>query len=182
MNHILFPITWACNLQCEFCAAKNNTEEIDIEASLQALKTKIGEAEWVYITGGEPFLLDDLPYICDRIKEMGFKVGVTTNGTFYRPEIADHVDRIGISLDGDREYHDAYRGPNVFESALMFYDAIKDKCETVIMSVDFGTNKEALAKLEPIIERMNPTFWQIAKDINQIPTEVQNAEDTDQRV
>jgi MoaA/NifB/PqqE/SkfB family radical SAM enzyme len=164
MHHILFPITYECNLSCKFCAAKNS-KTIDIDLSIEALKEKTGQVEWIYITGGEPFLIEDLPAICDRIKTMGFKVGVTTNGTIFRPEIADHVDRMGISLDGDKKYHDTYRGGGVFDKALELFYAVKRKCETVIMSVAFKENQEALKKLEPIIEQMDPTYWQIQRDI-----------------
>ena len=165
MNHILFPITYACNLDCKFCAVKGSSGDADIPKSLEALRTKAGGAEWVYITGGEPFLVEDLPSVCDQIKALGFKVGVTTNGTHFRPEIASHVDRIGISLDGDQEYHDAYRGAGVFDSALKLFQAVKGQCETVIMSVAFKENKEALEKLKPIIEAMDPTYWQIQRDM-----------------
>lgn len=164
MNHILFPITWVCNLSCKFCVAKHNKESINIDNSIQALESKAGVVEWVYITGGEPFLVNELPFVCDRIKEMGFKVGVTTNGTLFIPEIANHVDRIGISLDGDKEYHDAYRGEGVFDKAVNLFNSIKGKCETVIMSVAFKGNEEALRKLRPLIESMDPTYWQIQRD------------------
>ncbi|MBE3084656.1 MAG: radical SAM protein [Bacteroidetes bacterium] len=164
MNHILFPITYACNLSCKFCAAKNS-KTIDIELSVEALKEKKDQVEWIYITGGEPFLIHDLPSVCDRIKAMGFKVGVTTNGTIFRPEIADHVDRIGISLDGDKEYHDSYRGEGVFDKAVELFYAVKGKCDTVIMSVAFKENQEALKKLESVIQQMDPTYWQIQRDM-----------------
>jgi MoaA/NifB/PqqE/SkfB family radical SAM enzyme len=165
INHILFPITYKCNLNCRFCAVKGSSGDIDIPKSLEALRTKIGEVEWVYITGGEPFLIKDLSSVCDQIKAMGFRVGVTTNGTYFRPDIAEHVDRIGISLDGDKEYHDAYRGPGVFDSAIKLFNAIKNKCETVIMSTAFKENYESLKKLKSVIENMNPTYWQIQRDI-----------------
>jgi MoaA/NifB/PqqE/SkfB family radical SAM enzyme len=175
MNHILFPITYACNLSCKFCAAKNSAV-VDVEQSMSALETKKGEVEWVYITGGEPFLIENLSSICDRIKAMGFKVGVTTNGTIFRPEIANHVDRLGISLDGDKEYHDTYRGEGVFDKALELFYAVKNKCETVIMSTAFKENQEALKKLEPVIEQMDPTYWQVQRDVNdpniQIPVTI----------
>jgi MoaA/NifB/PqqE/SkfB family radical SAM enzyme len=165
MNHVLFPITYSCNLSCEFCAVKGRKETVDIDKCLGALKEKKGQAEWVYITGGEPFLVEDLSRVC---KEIGkdFKVGVTTNGTIFRPEVASCVNRIGISLDGDRTYHDAYRGPGVFDKAISLFEAVKDKCETVVMSAAFKGNEQALRSLKPIVEKMNPTYWQIQRDAN----------------
>jgi MoaA/NifB/PqqE/SkfB family radical SAM enzyme len=165
VNHILFPITYKCNLSCEFCISKGN-QEVDLEVGLKSIKSKSGEVEWVYVTGGEPFLLgDQLFEVCDKIRSYGFKVGVTTNGTFFKPEIADHVDRLGVSLDGDKEYHDAYRGIGVYDKAVSLINAVKGKCETVVMSVYFGKNEEALLKLKTKIPEIDPTYWQIQRDM-----------------
>jgi AdoMet-dependent heme synthase len=176
MNHILFPITYECNLSCAGCCALKNAV-VDIEKSIEVIKSRAQEIEWVYITGGEPFLIPNLIDVCDNLKLYGFKVGVTTNGTLFRPNIADHVDRIGISLDGTKEYHDAYRGDGVYDRALQLFHSVKDKCETVIMSVAFTENLEELKKLKPVIEEIDPTYWQIQRDINNhslvIPEELQ---------
>ena len=171
MNHILFPITYGCNLRCPGCCVLNIKVPVDIEKSIETLADQAGKVEWVYITGGEPFLIDSLAEVCDRLRGMGFKVGITTNGTIFRPEMADHADRIGISLDGDEAYHDAYRGTGVFSKALQLFHAIKGKCETVIMSVSFKENEEALRKLKPIVEELDPTYWQIQNDLND-PTHI----------
>lgn len=164
--HVLFPVTYDCNLKCKNCFAKKNTP-VDVEKALQNLEKKArvpGDVEWIYITGGEPFILPKLPDIIFRLKKAGYKVGVTTNGTVFWPEIADKVERIGISLDGDEEYHDAYRGTGTFQKALKLFNAIKDKCETVIMSVAFKDNQEALVRLKDVVEELDPTYWQIQKD------------------
>jgi len=167
MNHILFPITWACNLKCPDCCAPRKGE-IDTEKCVSNILSKKGEVEWVYITGGEPFMVPNLFDICDTIREAGFKVGVTTNGTIFKSEIADHVDRFGVSLDGDEEYHDAYRGEGVFKKATDFLKFVKESgiCETVVMSVAFKGNEEALFKLKPIVKEIDPDYWQIQRDIN----------------
>jgi MoaA/NifB/PqqE/SkfB family radical SAM enzyme len=166
MSHILFPITYKCNLSCKFCCVKTERNSVDIEKCCDVLETVTPNlGDWVYITGGEPFLIEELPAVCDRIKKK-FKVGVTTNGTLFRPEIAEHVDRLGISLDGNKEYHDSYRGQGVFDKALNLFQAVKDKCETVIMSTAFKENILALISLKPVIEELNPDYWQIQRDVN----------------
>ena len=178
MNHILFPITFSCNLSCKFCATRCENKSVDIDATLLAIKEKAKEIKWVYITGGEPFLVDRLEEVCKSLKSCGFQVGITTNGTIFKPEIAPSVDRIGISLDGDKEYHDAYRGEGVFDKALSLFHAIKDKCETVIMSTAFKENIDALLRLKPIVESLNPTYWQIQKDYFnnvELPAELEEA-------
>ena len=163
--HALFPITYACNLSCEFCCVKNCSVKVDVDQSVNALKSKKDEIDWIYVTGGEPFLIDDLSNVCDDLRNFGFQVGVTTNGTIFRPDIAEHVDRIGISLDGPQEYHDAYRGEGVWDKALSLFHAVKGKCETVIMSTAFKGNLEELKRLKPIVEELDPTYWQIQRDM-----------------
>jgi len=165
MNHILFPITYTCNLDCPFCDLQGKSEE-DTEKCMDNILKMAGSIEWVYITGGEPFMVPNLIEICDRLKAAGFKVGVTTNGTHFLPEVAEHVDRIGISLDGDKDFHDAGRGEGVFDKAIKLLKAVKGKCETVAMSVALKDNGEALERLKPILERIDPTYWQIQRDVH----------------
>jgi len=167
MKHALFPITYECNLNCAFCSVKNQRgTRISIDKGVETLKSNKNKIDWIYITGGEPFLIDNLSEICQDLRDYGFKVGVTTNGTIFRPEIADHVDRVGISIDGPKEYHDRYRGENVFDGSMSLFHAVKGKCETVIMSTAFKENLQELEKLKPIIEELDPTYWQILRDIN----------------
>jgi MoaA/NifB/PqqE/SkfB family radical SAM enzyme len=139
---------------------------VDAAKSISTLKANKTDIDWVYITGGEPFLIDVLFEICQDLRDYGFKVGVTTNGTIYRPEIASCVDRVGISLDGPKEYHDKYRGNGVFDKAVALFYAVKGRCETVIMSAAFKDNLEELTKLKPIVEVLDPTYWQIQRDMN----------------
>ena len=166
MNHILFPITYDCNLDCTFCSAKYNREKkIDIRSSLLNIMSKRGVVEWVYITGGEPFIVDELFDVCDELRKNGFKVGVTTNGTVYKPDVVEHADRVGISFDGDEEYHDKYRGEGVYASAMKLFLAIKGKCETVVMSVAFKDNIDALHRFAGVVKDMDPTYWQVQRDL-----------------
>jgi pyruvate formate lyase activating enzyme len=76
-----------CNFRCPFCHNVNlvlHPEEIEtipfkyVEDQLTKQK---GWTGGVCITGGEPTLHGDLPELCSRIKKMGFKVKLDTNGT-----------------------------------------------------------------------------------------------------
>ncbi len=49
-----------------------------IESYLQRHK---GGIEGVVITGGEPTIHADLPYLCGRLKKLGFDIKLDTNGT-----------------------------------------------------------------------------------------------------
>lgn len=166
MNHILFPITYDCNLSCPGCCVVRGCN-LDVDSCISNIRTRKGEVDWVFVTGGEPFMVPELFDICDEIRAEGFKVGVVTNGTIFKPEIADHVDRFGISLDGDEEYHDDYRGKGVFKKAVDFLEFVKEKdtCETVVMSVAFKGNEEALLRLKPLVDEIDPDYWQIQRDV-----------------
>jgi pyruvate formate lyase activating enzyme len=48
---------------------------------LRFLHTRIGHLEGVVLSGGECTLYPDLPDLCRKIKEFGFKVKIDTNGT-----------------------------------------------------------------------------------------------------
>ncbi len=76
-----------CNFRCPFCYNKGlvlHPEEMPTVAYGQVeayLETNQKWIDGVVLTGGEPTLHGDLPLLCARIKKMGFRVKVDTNGT-----------------------------------------------------------------------------------------------------
>ncbi len=83
--------TPGCNFRCPFC---HNTDlvmsgttdgEYDEEYILSVLKKRANILEGVCITGGEPTLQPDLTNFISRIRSLGLKVKLDTNG--YRPDI-----------------------------------------------------------------------------------------------
>lgn len=79
--------TGGCNLRCPFCHNSGLVEksvtplsENDIFDYLEKRK-KLLDA--VVVSGGEPTLNHDLPEFIHRLKDMGFKVKLDTNGTNY---------------------------------------------------------------------------------------------------
>ncbi len=77
-----------CDFKCPFC---HNYELVDgsfdpvtdDEAFFSFLNTRKGLLDGVAITGGEPLLRSDIAPFAARIKELGFKVKLDTNG--YHP-------------------------------------------------------------------------------------------------
>jgi len=76
-----------CNLRCPFCQNAKlvlHPEKLptisfeEIEEKLRKMKKWI---DGVVITGGEPTLHPDLPVFCKKLKDLGFKVKLDTNGT-----------------------------------------------------------------------------------------------------
>lgn len=77
-----------CNLQCSYCYNPEivlGRGTITEERALAFLATRIGLLDGVVLSGGECTLYPHLLSFCRKIKEMGFKVKVDTNGM--RPDV-----------------------------------------------------------------------------------------------
>lgn len=79
-----------CNFACPFChnssLAKNdpNIADISPEFILEELAKKKAWLDGVVITGGEPCLYHDLFDFIKKIKDLGFKIKLDTNGYKYK--------------------------------------------------------------------------------------------------
>lgn len=88
-----------CNFRCPFC---HNSQLLDstapevmsVQQLLDFLRMRKGVLDGVCITGGEPTLHPDLPDLLGKIKEMGYKVKLDTNG--YRPDVLNQVIGEGL--------------------------------------------------------------------------------------
>jgi pyruvate formate lyase activating enzyme len=79
-------IVWfaKCNMRCPYCYNRHivlGNGVIGTDELLRFLHTRIGRLEGVVLSGGECTLYPDLPELCRKIKEFGFKVKIDTNGT-----------------------------------------------------------------------------------------------------
>lgn len=108
-------LTDKCNLSCRHCSVNNITSVIhpyqQIMDEMQMLY-RMG-VRILFFCGGETFLWRDsgknLRDLVAEARRMGFLiVNVVTNGTF--PLDLPEADLILLSLDGDRERHNAIRG------------------------------------------------------------------------
>ncbi len=100
-----------CNFCCPWCHNKNLVlaphlePAIPEEEVLTFLKKRQGILEGVCITGGEPTLQQDLPAFIGKIKALGYKVKLDTNG--YRPDMirtlldARLLDYIAMDIKAD---------------------------------------------------------------------------------
>jgi 7-carboxy-7-deazaguanine synthase len=71
-----------CNLRCTYCDTKYAYEEgteLTVEQILKEVKKF--KCRYVEITGGEPLLQDDTPFLVDSLIDKDFNVLVETNGT-----------------------------------------------------------------------------------------------------
>lgn len=90
--------TQGCNFRCRYCHNPELvyphlfTEPAPEEEIWSFLQRRQGTLEGVVVSGGEPTLFDDLPEFMAKIKKLGYKVKLDTNGT--RPDmIAELIEK-----------------------------------------------------------------------------------------
>ena len=83
-------IIWfgGCNFRCPYC---HNPEFVcgdfsilDEQKVFDFLETRVGKLDGVTLSGGECTLTNELPRFIKKIKSMGFKVKIDTNGSNYQ--------------------------------------------------------------------------------------------------
>lgn len=143
-------LTDRCNLHCKHCSVNNITAVIHPYRQIQAEMRRLYGmgVRILFFCGGETFLWADsgkcLRDLVIEAKGMGFLiVNVVTNGTF--PLDLPEADLILLSLDGDRERHNAIRGDTydlIFENIrrapadnICFYMAINQINKDAIREV-----------------------------------------------
>ena len=79
--------TQGCNFRCPFCHnsglldMNNNCEKIDEKEVFKYLEKRKGLLDRVCISGGEPLLQKDIEYFIRKVKDLGYKVKLDTNGS-----------------------------------------------------------------------------------------------------
>lgn len=94
-----------CPWRCPFCYNQSlQNPQIEGNASwdnlLHLLEHRKGMIDAVVFSGGEPLMQNNLPQAIDKVRQMGFEVGLHTGG--YRPEmlkqILNRLDWVGFDI------------------------------------------------------------------------------------
>ena len=169
---VMWHITNACNLNCKFCFSKFlrndssvlSTEVIDKNISLFK---KLGVLK-LDISGGEPLLVDSLPYIVDECHKAGIAVTLTTSGSGAVQNIEwlktnwHSFSRIILSLDGPKDIHNELRGSHfAYQNFIALYQVLKDNgCD--IIRVNTVVSKQLLKSkdlLFGLLLDLEPKEW-----------------------
>ena len=143
-------ITDKCNLKCKHCSVNNITAIVHPYEKVKGEMRQLYDmgVRILFFCGGETFLWKDgdktLRDLVVEAKQMGFLiVNVVTNGTF--PIDLPEADLILLSVDGDREKHNAIRGEtydlimknieNATADNICFYMAINQINKNTIRNV-----------------------------------------------
>lgn len=120
--------TAGCNFRCPFChnAMLVLPEQITPDCLtddevFDFLRKRRGVLDGVAVTGGEPLLHKDMPEFLARVKELGYKIKLDTNGS--NPELlrtiveAKLVDRVAMDIKNAPELYAETIGFERFELA-----------------------------------------------------------------
>ncbi len=116
---VIWNLIRRCNLACKHCYA--TSADIDFAGELDTTEVyrvmrdlKEAGVSVLILSGGEPLMRPDIFDISHRAKEMGFYVGLSSNGTLIDAGNLERIveigyDYVGVSLDGLRATHDRFR-------------------------------------------------------------------------
>ncbi len=109
----ILAVTYRCNGRCVMCYTWQHPSKKEEEIRASDLETLPAMVR-LNITGGEPFLRDDLGEILDVVKRKARRVVISTNGLLTKRMLkvmSAHRDvGVRISFDGIGETHDRIRG------------------------------------------------------------------------
>ena len=123
MVDLFWECTLTCNAKCKHCGSSAENKKYDGELSTEEIKNAFKQIAndmdsskiLINVTGGEPLVRKDLFEVMKYAsKELGFHLGMTTNGMLLTDENIlklkkANMETISISIDGLRETHDRFR-------------------------------------------------------------------------
>ncbi len=164
--------TYACNLRCTYCFQEglHSPASMDQEASRKVIRWISGKLCTLFprtlnlvFYGGEPLLNPKAIRIISQglseiTQSMGIQleISIITNGVLINGELVDFLLPLGlkeikVTLDGDREAHDAKRphqsGASTFDTILGNLLQLKEKVPISIGGNFDDSNKESIPGL-----------------------------------
>jgi len=120
--HASIILTYRCNAKCNMCEVWKHPTKPSEEIGLDVIE-KLPEMFFANITGGEPFIRQDLPEIVEILRKKAKRIVISTNGYFTDRIIAlckQYPDvGIRISIEGLPKTNDEIRKiPDGFDRGL----------------------------------------------------------------
>lgn len=167
-----FQLTGRCNLACRFCGQHKGmlasslkdelspAEWLRCAHELQSAAAKTGRRPEIVLWGGEPLLYPEFDSLAQTLHELGFSLGIVTNGTLlarHAGVVGECFDKVFVSVEGDRAAHDATRGDGVYDQTREGLAAIRDRRgKLVLLCTVSDLNVERLAELPDSLLALGP--------------------------
>ena len=157
----VLAVTYRCNARCEMCGIWKSRPARELTpAAYRQLPATLRD---INLTGGEPFLRDDLPAIhaatrsaCPKARTVISTNGLRTDRIVAMVrDIAQAEPNVGVavSLDGPAEIHDRMRGvPGAYGKAIATVKALQDAgCDNLRLA--FTATRTNLHCLRTVYEK-----------------------------
>ncbi len=174
-------LTLRCNLNCRMCfRERGKANELDLDGIRRVVDNLGASIDEISLIGGEIFLRSDVFEVLDLLRDRGFVVNMHTNGTLLDAAKAHkltsygNLGRVGFSLDGMRERHDAIRGVDgAFDGAVEAMRALNGMpmaINTVVMDENLSDLKGIMrlaAQLGAREYRIEPEMFSSADEVRE---------------
>ncbi len=157
-------VTYRCNAKCTMCNRYKVPSKPEEEISIETIR-KLPEMYFTNITGGEPFIREDLKDIVRELYKKSDRIVISTNG-FFTDRIVDlcrEFPQVGIriSIEGLEKTNNEIRGLD--DGFNRGYTTLKTLVDMGMKDVGFGMtvqdkNAPDLVPLYEISDELNMEF------------------------
>lgn len=171
--HVIgWELTLGCNLRCRHCASSagaGRPQELTLEESLGICEQfpELLVCQVVF-TGGEPFLNPGWATIAAKLRDLGIKSGIVTNGLMVTDRLAERMQECGltaagVSLDGPEAVHDDIRhAQGVFKKTTAGARRLVEKgIELTVITSVTALNIDHLDEIYVIVSELGARKWQL---------------------
>lgn len=158
-------VTYRCNARCTMCNRYKAPSKPEEELSIETIK-KLPDMYFTNITGGEPFIREDLPEIVEELRKKSDRIVISTNG-FFTDRIINLCKKfpdigIRISIEGLEKTNDEIRGLD--KGFQRGYETLKKLREMGMKDVGFGMTVQDRNALDlvPLYELSNKMGMEFA--------------------
>jgi len=160
---VIWNLIRRCNLTCKHCYSISADIDFKGELSTDEVFTVMDDLKSfgvpvLILSGGEPLLRPDIFEISRRAKDMGFYVGLSSNGTLIDDHNIDAIadigyDYVGISIDGKRKTHDLFRRKDgAFEASMQGIRLCRER--DIKVGLRFTMTEDNAAELPDMLQLM----------------------------
>ncbi|NWF87663.1 radical SAM protein [Candidatus Bathyarchaeota archaeon] len=171
-----FAVTYKCNSRCKMCNIWKYTiknpqtmkEELETDEIGQIFKG-LGKLVWISLTGGEPFLRNDLVEIVQSAKDYckikmlnitsnGFNSELVADKTQSIAEVHVPLTFINVSLDGVAIIHDQLRGvKGAYDNAIRTLESlhkISNKHSNLLVGFEYTITPFNVGYFKALIDKL----------------------------
>jgi len=165
--YLIHFLTNRCNAKCPHCFVPiNQGDELAFNEIEKVIKSFSKDIFNVNLTGGEPFLRDDIPDIVRLYRDAGVRsVLIASNGSLVeeikqstRTILAKHDDMkltISLSIDHIGDKHDRLRGiPGLYQRVINLYHELSTMNKRLSVQANITVQQDNQHEIESIITHL----------------------------